>query len=289
MQSYDDYLNFAKAMGIQSTDLGETPAETTSAEAVDATPITMPDPDVSAQGRGKLAILLHGFNPMAKNPFTQEDANNGRYADYQRFFDAIKAQLPGYSHVVAAYDTHQSFATAGNNLYDHVFKGWGDRFDLSKTIIVGYSMGGLVARQMVMRGLPFARLYMTCTPNYGVMPYVFTLPGVPFFFHANRGARSMSPSSADLARLNQSDRHLHSKYYCHGVNYTDTRLFHNDDTITDCHHATMVGANVAHRSNTHIGMLHALVMEPHLRGYTDTTDWGGNWAAGEFVKQIRGV
>lgn len=291
MQSYDEYLNFAKQMGIETTSLNEAPAAEEPTASFNPASITIPQPEtaeLSAKGKPRLAILLHGFNPMGRNPISQEEANNGNYRDYQRFFDAIKAQLPGYSSVVIAYDTHQSFARSGDNLYEFIMQHWADHYDLSSTILVGYSMGGLVARQMVMRGMPFARLYMTCTPNFGVMPYIFSLPGAPFFFHFNHGAASMTGHSADLARLNNGDIQQRQKYVCHGINYTDFRLFHNDDTITDCNHATMVGSNVLHRANTHLGMLHGAVMEPHLRGYVDNPDWGGNWAAADFVRLIRG-
>lgn len=299
MQTFDDYKYFAEVNGIDVTDLTEMEAQDAPQwfdddEIMEPWVSEMDGGDVSAQGNGKLAILLHGFNPLARNPFTQDDANAGRYADYQNFFDGLKQRLSGqgYTCVVAAYDAHQSFSRSGTN-FANLFKGWSGRYDLSKTVLVGYSMGGLVARQMVAEGLPFARLYTTCTPHHGVLPYLLHNIAGQYYFNFNRGSASMAPNSRELRALNGGDRHLHGKYYCHGINYTDATLFHNDDTITHCDHATMVGSRIAYRWATHIGLLSSveeLPFQPHLRGYSNKREWfTGRWAPTEFINRVDGV
>jgi pimeloyl-ACP methyl ester carboxylesterase len=289
MDSFEDYKAFADLHGIRVADLHEGEAAVASAPMTTATPEPIPPDGPAARGKGRLAILLHGFAPIGRQPFTPEQSARGEFADYQLFFDRIRERLPGYSFVVPTYNTHASFVSAAAIL-GPIFKSWADRFDLSRTIIVGYSMGGLVARQLVADGLPFARLYTTCTPHHGILPYLFAGPPFSYFVAANAGASSMAPYSVDLARLNATDVALRPRYHVHGVNYTDLRLFHNDDTITDCNGATMVGSPVAARWATHIGLLstiEGLPFQPHLRGYMDTREWfSSRWAPEEFVRII---
>ena len=289
MDRFEEYRAFAALHGISVADLHEGEAAIASAPRVTATPEPIPPAGPVARGKGRLAILLHGFAPIGRQPFTLEQSARGEFADYQLFFDRIRERLPGYSVVAPVYDTHASFVAAAAAL-GPIFKGWADRFDLSRTIIVAYSMGGLVARQLVADGLPFARLYTTCTPHYGILPYLFAVNPVAYFIVSNAGASSMAPYSVDLARLNATDVALRSRYHVHGVNYTDLQLFHNDDTITDCNGATMVGSPVAARSATHIGLLstiEGLPFQPHLRGYMDTREWfSSRWAPEEFVRII---
>ncbi|MEM6478874.1 MAG: alpha/beta hydrolase [Pseudomonadota bacterium] len=310
MNTFEEYLEFARANGIDVTDLnalGDQPEfHEVDGEEGEFDPffVEMPEEDgVVATSNKKLAIFLHGFKPTGgRAPFTQEQANRGDYADYTRFFNALKRRLPGYACFITAYDTHQSFHISGVNIANF-FKTLGDRYDLTKTIIVGYSMGGLVGRTICMHGLPFAKLYTTCTPHKGVLPYLLgNIAGQGFFFF-NKGASSMNPWSADLRRLNNSDGRYLSKYYCHGINYTDARppnFWKNDDTITGCNEATMVGRRVAYRWATHIGLLNTIdsfpgtdlpmPFQPHLRGYADIKEWGSDrWAPQEFVNKVSGV
>lgn len=290
MNSFEDFKKFAASQNIGVSDLfnGGLLADAMSVSSNVAPSVIWPD-GPRAQGTGKLAILLHGFRPDGPNPFSQVDANNGRYADYQNFFGAIVDRLPGYQFSVAAYNTHQSFAKSAEALLQH-YMTLGSQFDLSKTVLVGYSMGGLVARRMVASGLPFARLYTTCSPHMGVMPYLFSIPGNQYFFPGNEGATSMAPYSRDLWALNAADAHLHQRYHCHGIVYTDVRGFHADDSITEVGGATMGFGQVAQRWTTHIGMVQGLGFQPHLRGYNSELEWGSNrWAAAEFVNQIRGA
>ncbi|WP_415921186.1 esterase/lipase family protein [Tateyamaria sp. SN6-1] len=298
MQTFDDYKYFAEVNGIDVTDLTEMEAQDAPQwfdddEIMEPWVSKIDDTDLTSQGSGKLAILLHGFNPFGRHPFTQDEANAGRYADYQLFFDKLKQRLAkqGYTSVVASYDTFETFKDGGKKLA-RIFKGW-TNYDLSKTIIVAYSMGGLVARQMVLEGMPFARLYTTCTPHGGTMPYLMNNVFGQYYFNFNRGSASMGPGSRDIRTLNRSDQHLHHKYYCHGVNFTDFRLFQNNDTITDCDRATMVGSRIAYRWATHIGLLSTvdpMPFQPHLRGYSDKKEWfTGRWAPTEFINRVDGV
>ena len=291
MNSFEDFNSFAATAGIQVSDL--TTATMGAMAQTDpiggVAPAIHPAQGITAQGKGKLAILLHGFNPSGSFPYTQEQANQGHYNDYQEYFDALCQRLPGYAISVPVYDTHQSFAAGGDKLHQF-YMTLADRFDLSQTVIVAYSMGGLVARKMVANGLPFAKLYTNCTPHLGVMPYLFTIPGNQFFFPGNRGATSMVGTSQDLWRLNDADRHLHGRYHCHGICYTDVRGYHGDDCITELLGSTMAHGAVAARSVAHIGMLQGKLFEPHLRGYQGTMEWfSDRWAAMEFIKQVHGT
>lgn len=94
--------------------------------------------------------------------------------------------------------------------------------DFSRTILIGYSMGGLVARQMIAEAFPCNSLVTLCTPHHGPVRW---LP-VP-----TRGPRSLATWSRFTKAL---DRHpldiaARQRYHFFAVTYRDRFGFHRSD------------------------------------------------------------
>lgn len=94
--------------------------------------------------------------------------------------------------------------------------------DFSKTILIGYSMGGLVARQMVAEGFPCQALVTLCTPHHGPTSWL-PLP--------MRGPRSLAQWSRFSRALNRHplDVAAREKYHFFAMSYRDCFGFHQSD------------------------------------------------------------
>ena len=95
-------------------------------------------------------------------------------------------------------------------------------YDFSRTILIGYSMGGLVARQMVAEGFPVEALVTLCTPHHGPARW---LP-VP-----TRGPRSLAKWSRFTRELNCNprDAQARKKYHFFAVTFRDKFGAHKND------------------------------------------------------------
>lgn len=94
--------------------------------------------------------------------------------------------------------------------------------DFSNTILIGYSMGGLVARQMVAEGFPCEALVTLCTPHHGPVRWV----PVP-----TRGPRSLAKWNHCTRALNRhpGDIEARKKYHFFAVTFRDKFGFHRND------------------------------------------------------------
>jgi pimeloyl-ACP methyl ester carboxylesterase len=136
--------------------------------------------------------------------------------------------------------------------------------DFTNTVLVGFSMGGLVARRLVAEGFPCRALVTICSPHQGVAPWVLT---------HSPGTWSLSRRSPHLVALNRNplDRAHRPHYYLFAITYTDIGGYHDDDTIVTARSA--LGANlgqVALRKKIHIDygrtLGRRLSGSPHVRG-----------------------
>jgi len=95
-------------------------------------------------------------------------------------------------------------------------------YDFSRTILIGYSMGGLVARQMVAEGFPIEALVTLCTPHHGPVRWV----PVP-----TRGPRSLAKWSRFTRQLNRNanDAAARKKYHFFAVTFRDKFGAHKND------------------------------------------------------------
>ena len=96
--------------------------------------------------------------------------------------------------------------------------------DWENTILVGYSMGGLIARQMVADGFPCRAVVTICAPHDGPMFWVPRL---------SAGPRSLGKRAPQMRALNANPRDIarHRDYHFFGVTYRDRFGFHDDDAV----------------------------------------------------------
>jgi pimeloyl-ACP methyl ester carboxylesterase len=94
--------------------------------------------------------------------------------------------------------------------------------DFSRTLLIGYSMGGLVARQMVAEGFPISNLVTLCTPHHGPVRWM-PLP--------LRGSRSLARWSHFVKKLNTNPRDIEARenYHFFAVTYRDLLGAHRSD------------------------------------------------------------
>ena len=132
-------------------------------------------------------------------------------------------------------------------------------FQFARTILVGYSMGGLVARRMIADGFPCEALLTLCTPHHGLVPW---LPPI------GRGLRSMTSQSRLLHALNRDRRdqdHRH-RYHFFAATYTDLLGFHSHDGVVPL--ASALGQHlgpVAQRETVHLHYTKVASYDPHWR------------------------
>lgn len=187
----------------------------------------------SVQSHAKgLIVLLHGWD-MDKN------YDPGLW--FRPFVEKIRQQFEPKGYVVFAptYNTHESFVWAAKNLYQ-ILKH--SQWSLDNVHILGYSMGGLVARQMVVEGLSPRNLVTYCTPNMGTAAWI---SNTALF---NNGAMSMASWSEDLKKLNMHprDQEYRSRYQMIGLSYyadNQKTQRHDNDSIVEVTSAIMWGAN----------------------------------------------
>jgi pimeloyl-ACP methyl ester carboxylesterase len=131
-------------------------------------------------------------------------------------------QLPtagSWSFYCATYETHlATFVDAALELTPQVQQ-------LAPPIlIVGYSEGAIVARQMIANGLNVTALVTICAPHQGLLPWIPT---------PDLGSGSVSPFSADLANLNASEQDAQNRlrYYLFAISSDDAFGHHDDDGV----------------------------------------------------------
>lgn len=204
----------------------------------------------------KHIILLHGFEASLFQGKGSEQLDN--------FYKALvnTGQVRDWYVWNLNYTSMLSFRDCAWKLVqDMKAKG----LDYSNTLMLGYSMGGVVARQMISFGFPCLALITMCSPHQGVMDQIRLISkGLP-------GPMSLYPESVELARLNQDpvDKRNRSIYYAFGVTFKDSFGVHDDDHVVPTNSA--LGANLgrfAGRNKVMVeykGMLGGAPMfDPHL-------------------------
>jgi pimeloyl-ACP methyl ester carboxylesterase len=136
--------------------------------------------------------------------------------------------------------------------------------DFSETLVIGYSMGGLVARQLVAEGLPCSNLMTLCTPHHGPVRWM----PIP-----TRGPRSLGNWSRHTKTLNHHPRDIENRkrYHFFGITYTDTFGFHNHDGMVS--KASAMGEKLGEVATRRVMQLKYSVpismlmpVDPHWRG-----------------------
>ena len=122
--------------------------------------------------------------------------------------------------------------------------------EAEKTLLIGYSMGGVVCRSMVDNGFEARAVLCLCSPHLGAAPWM------PI---GDIGSTSIAPWSARLARLNQSrrDRARRDDYFFQAMTFNDASGYCRHDRI------------VAQRSALAYGL------EGDITRHTTTLDYEG--------------
>ncbi|MDP5347091.1 MAG: putative lipase, partial [Paracoccaceae bacterium] len=137
-------------------------------------------PEMGAMSAPKgVALVLHGFDLMKNH---QPGQALLVAVDWLRF----KLEKQGYQVIFGRYNTHQSFVFGAQEIAAYLRN---NNVPTNNLSIFAYSMGGLVARQMIANGLTPRRLFTYCTPHLGTMLHVLPI---------NYGAMSMMPVSQEL-------------------------------------------------------------------------------------------
>ncbi len=164
--------------------------------------------DVIAGPQAKgTCILLHGWG--------------GNGADMLPLAAALQL-LPaaaGWNFVRPTYETHlHTFVESAAALYPSL------QSLTPPLLLVGYSEGGIVARQLVASGLPIRALVTICSPHLGILPWIPT---------PDLGSASVSPFSQDLFNLNANAADIgnRARYYFFAITSTDLLGPHPDDGV----------------------------------------------------------
>ena len=193
-------------------------------------------------------ILLHGWGQNK--------------ADMDRLKDRINrdlrlAHLPVYC---ISYPYTTPFNIAGKLLRDELqSSGIIDK----NTLVVGYSMGGVVARQLYVDGYKFKKLVTICSPHQGLLPWIPT---------PEPGSSSLSPISSALFALNNHPEDIRKRadYSFFGITYRDIRGHFEDDGVVG--YKSAVGDNLGgaiSRHKIHMNYNWAVIPpdDPHSRGW----------------------
>lgn len=157
-------------------------------------------------------ILIHGWG-----------ANND---SMRQWADMLAATEEGKTtHFwLPTYDTAWRTFAQSANIIKGLLENTGH--DFSRTLILGYSMGGLVARQMASEGFPCQQLVTLCSPHHGPAPWI------PLWW---RKTSTLAATSGPLGALNNSfgDGDFRSKYHFWGMTYRDPAGSHQHDGIVE--------------------------------------------------------
>jgi pimeloyl-ACP methyl ester carboxylesterase len=199
---------------------------------------------------GKHCIVLHGWSLDASG--------------VSEITEAVRAlpQVRGRRFWDVSYDTQWTpFTTSARRIVAELQR---QSDDFSDTLLIGYSMGGVVARQMIALGFPCRALITICSPHHGPAPWI---PPI------GRGPRSIARWSPALAALNRhpTDIAHRERYHCFAITYTDRLGHHEHDGIVPLRSALGAGLGpVAHREKIHLKYSTVASYDPHWRGKSAT-------------------
>lgn len=195
--------------------------------------------DISTSRRYKGVVLVfYGFDLTN---------NNNPGADFLPAYDTLRINLGrlGYKVILAEYNTHKAFLDGATRIYKNLVN---SNLPLNNVHMFGYSMGGLVARQVAALGITPNTLVTFCTPNLGTLGYIDSVSWILM----NDGVKSMASYSQDLANLNNHprDKELRSRYEFIGLGYSRNKDGHDiqdNDSIVDIRSAVMDGVRPSPR------------------------------------------
>jgi pimeloyl-ACP methyl ester carboxylesterase len=169
-------------------------------------PVLTPRGAMVTKPRGSF-VLLHGWDSTG--------------SDMVPLSDAIQ-QLPnvaGWNFYTPTYETHlETFVQAAQDLHPQI------QALAQPLILLGYSEGAIVARQLIADGVKVKALVTICGPHLGLGWWIPT---------PDAGSASVSPNSTDLQNLNNSpiDAANRNLYHLFAISCTDFFGYHDDDGV----------------------------------------------------------
>jgi pimeloyl-ACP methyl ester carboxylesterase len=193
-------------------------------------------------------VLLHGWDSI------------GTDMDALRAFLQKLPDASGWNFYTPTYETHlETFTEAAQDLFSYI-----DALT-QPLILLGYSEGAIVARQMILDGLQVKAYISICGPHLGVGGWI---PPI------DAGVASVSPFSPDLKKLNESKQEGSHRdtYRLFAITCTDVWGYHADDGVVPV--ASALGSSlgtVAERKTIHLDYNGYIAgVDPHHRGMDPT-------------------
>ena len=153
-------------------------------------------------------VLMHGWHSL--------------YAPMIGLENAFRELLPNARLWRVTYDSHwKTFSQSARDIKGQLED---QGVEAKNTLLIGYSMGGVVCRSMVDNGFEARALLSLCSPHLGAAPWMF---------FGDVGSVSIAPWSARLARLNTSprDKSRRDDYFFQAITFSDASGYCRHDRI----------------------------------------------------------
>ena len=153
-------------------------------------------------------VLMHGWHSL--------------YAPMKTLENDLRRRLPNARLWRTTYDSH--WKTFGQSAREITGLLQEKGVEARDTLLVGYSMGGVVCRSMVAQGFAARGVLALCSPHLGAAPW---MPA------ADVGSFSIAPWSKKLARLNRNPRDIARRddYFFQAMTFTDASGYCRHDRV----------------------------------------------------------
>ncbi len=190
-------------------------------------------------------VLLHGWHSL--------------YAPMARLENNLRERFPKARIWRVSYDSHWKVFPRSAREVSARLRAAGA--NPQRTILVGYSMGGVVARSMVAQGFDAHAVVCLCSPHLGPALHI------PF---GDVASLSLYYSTSYLKHLNRAPRDIAKRgdYFFQSITFRDATGECRHDRIVSYRSASGRGLKgIVHRANTHVifpGIVPGPL--PHLQG-----------------------
>ena len=203
-------------------------------------------------------VIMHGWHSL--------------YTPMIGLENALRERIPNARLWRTTYDSHwKTFGQSARQIRDLLRE---QNVKEQDTLLIGYSMGGVVCRSMIQNGFEARGVLSLCSPHLGAAPW---MPA------GDVGSFSIAPWSRKLARLNASrrDSERRGDYFFQAITFTDASGYCRHDRIVAQRSA--LGYGLEGDFQTHTTKLNyegiAPDCQPHIQGMNpERLDVALNWA-----------